>query len=297
VLRALRHLCLNDARGDGFVTWGFDSYEIELTADGRVVSRSKAKGVNRYALDGKEFAAFGSSVPEEVAALLRVSPLNFQGQLDAPFWFCETPGKVSKELNAVVDLESMDRVISSVGSTDRKARWRVEHAEGRLRDAEGAEARSRKIDGFLAALARCEALDSDIAQKRATIASVTRGARDARLLASKGADAARFVTGADAALALGGKVESKREKLTALRQLVSQAKTCARPDPPDLSRCESLGARRLALLDRVGSLRSLADELRRTEATACRHERSYTATRSEIESLTSDECPVCLRTR
>lgn len=128
ILRALRWVCLNDFGGDEFIREGATQTEVHLVfAENKtryVVKRVKGGRENVYYLDDKEFKAFGQSVPKEIATLLRVSDINFQAQHDAPFWFSETAGEVSRKLNAVIDLSVIDTSLSAVASALRTAQER-----------------------------------------------------------------------------------------------------------------------------------------------------------------------------
>lgn len=135
LIRALRWICLNDFSGDDFVREGAKETEVGLTLDsGEKVTRFKGKS-NLYLLDEKEFKAFGSAVPEDIAKALGVSVLNFQGQHDSPFWFNETAGEVSRQLNSVVDLSVIDSTLSNLAAEVRTAQERVRLVDERLFEA------------------------------------------------------------------------------------------------------------------------------------------------------------------
>ena len=139
LIRALSWVILNAPNGDSFIRWGAPSARAKLTVDGRVVFRKRGSGANLYRLDGKEFKAFGSEVPPEVAALLRMGELNFQRQHDRVFWFSESSGAVSKKLNEIVDLGAIDDSLSFIASSLRSARAEKTVIEDRL-----VKARERK---------------------------------------------------------------------------------------------------------------------------------------------------------
>jgi hypothetical protein len=119
VLRALRWLCLNRPGGEAFVRNGAEGAKVRLGVDDRTVTRSRSGTRNAYTLDGTPLIAFGSDVPSDVAAFLNVSEINFQDQHDPPFWFGKTGGEVSRELNRIVDLQSID---STLAHLNRKLR-------------------------------------------------------------------------------------------------------------------------------------------------------------------------------
>ena len=135
ILRALRWICLNDFAGDDFVREGAKETEVGLVlSGGETVTRFKGRS-NLYTLGEKEFKAFGATVPEDVADLLQTSALNFQSQHDSPFWFNETAGEVSRQLNSVVDLQVIDSTLFNLGAEVRTAHERVRLVDERLAEA------------------------------------------------------------------------------------------------------------------------------------------------------------------
>lgn len=140
VLRALRWACLNDLGGDEFIREGARRTKVELVVESpplrAKIVRGKGDKGNLYSLGKQEFKAFGSGVPEAISSLLNVSEINFQGQHDAPFWFSESAGEVSRQLNAIVDLSVIDTSLAFVVAEVRRAQDRRIICVERLRSAE-----------------------------------------------------------------------------------------------------------------------------------------------------------------
>lgn len=132
LLRLLKWILLNVPQGDGYVKIGEDEAVGTLVIDGRTIERVRGKNDNLYVLDGKEFRAFGSSVPDEISKLANVGPTNFQGQFDSVFWFSQTAGEVSRQLNAVVDLGIIDETIENITHTVRQLQSESKVTKGRL---------------------------------------------------------------------------------------------------------------------------------------------------------------------
>jgi exonuclease SbcC len=142
VIRALRYLALNRSPKGHFVHSGTEQVSVSLLLDeGSSVQRKHGKGRNLYKLDGRVFSATSNKVPEAVAKLLNVGDVNFQGQHNLPFWFSETPGQVGKNLNAIINLDVIDKTLASINSIERKAKAKVELTQDRLKEA---QARRRK---------------------------------------------------------------------------------------------------------------------------------------------------------
>lgn len=135
ILRALRWVCLNDLDGpaEAYIRDGAKSASVRIiTGDKDEITREKGR-TNSYTLNEAEYKAVGSTVPDEIAGTLRLSPLNFQSQYAAPFWFAESAPEVSRQLNAVVDLSIIDTTLSNIVSTVRQAAERRNVCQERIR--------------------------------------------------------------------------------------------------------------------------------------------------------------------
>jgi chromosome segregation ATPase len=122
ILRAVGWCCLNNVSGAEFVKEGTKQATVTITTDNATVKRVRgASGkTNTYEMDGEEYKAFGTGVPEDIANRLGLDNINFQNQHDAPFWFSETAGEVSRRLNAVIDLSVIDSSLSAVYQSVKK---------------------------------------------------------------------------------------------------------------------------------------------------------------------------------
>jgi len=115
-LRALKWVALNKPTGTSFISWGHKQSSVLLATDKHRVRRIRSKSKNTYEIDGQELHAFGNGVPDSVQDALRLSELNFQTQQEIPhgsgplFWFALSSGEVSRRLNAVVNLDLIDRI-------------------------------------------------------------------------------------------------------------------------------------------------------------------------------------------
>lgn len=136
IVRALKWLATNRPGGEAFIRDGSANTSVKLVVDGRTIIRSRGKEGNRYVLDGQELVAFGSEVPPDVTALLNISDITFQNQIDLPFWFANTPGEVSRSLNQIVDLGSIDTTLAHLNSSLRTTTVEVGLLESRLAAAQ-----------------------------------------------------------------------------------------------------------------------------------------------------------------
>ena len=141
VLRALRWVCLNKPQGASFLRRGCPKVSVSIEFDdGRVLVRERSKsGRNLYRLDGEEFAAFGTEVPEPISDALRLSEINFQDQHDPPFWISLSAGEVSRRLNEIVDLEVVDAALAEASRRVRKCKQKVDICKENLQKAKNQE--------------------------------------------------------------------------------------------------------------------------------------------------------------
>jgi uncharacterized protein YfcZ (UPF0381/DUF406 family) len=129
---------MNYLRGDAFITQGCDNASIIAHIDDHVIKRSKGKKGNLYQLDRVDppYEAFGVTVPDDIAQVLNLDEINFQGQLDAPFLFSLSSGDIARELNRVVALDLIDSSLANIASEVRRANDSVKTSQERLALAE-----------------------------------------------------------------------------------------------------------------------------------------------------------------
>lgn len=171
ILRGLRWVCMNDPSGDEFISWDQKNVKVSLTVDGHTITRRKGSA-NTYHLDGKEFKAFGTRVPPEVAKLLNIGEVNFQQQLEEHFWFSKTPGQVSRELNQIVNLGMIDSVLGTVSSKVRDSRSIVTVSRQRLKAAKDKRESLAWIPTINKELKQLEELEVQIKKQRGDVAAL-----------------------------------------------------------------------------------------------------------------------------
>lgn len=235
VIRALRWLCFNRPAGDAFIRDGSRGTIVELEANGKTIVRSKGPGVNQYELDEQLFTAFGNDVPEDIASVLRIAQLNFQNQHDGPFWFCETPGEISRQMNSVVDLSVMDSAMTYIiaavhkaGTASKIYSEQVATAKERLEGFAGVD----DLDLALSSL-ECQATRlSELSQGRSLLATAADKARSA---AERVDTATSSVSASQIVARRGARLRKLGSKRDALRNLVRQARAQRRLKAVDLS--------------------------------------------------------------
>lgn len=135
IIRSLVWLALAKPAGTRIINHGCDSVRVSAVVEGKRIA--KRRGRNRpaqYRLDGKVFSAAGVTVPEEIRHALGLEEINFQRQLDPPLWMLESPGQLSKHLNKIVDLESIDKSLKLINSKVGQAKSTVKVCTQRIKD-------------------------------------------------------------------------------------------------------------------------------------------------------------------
>jgi DNA repair protein SbcC/Rad50 len=226
-MRGLGWVFRNEPQGDKFVRWGQRFASVLIDIDGHTVGRKRGAGVNKYTLDGEEFVAFGTTVPEPIAALLAITPTNVQEQLDSPFWFMLSPGQVSRELNAIINLDVIDSTMAALAQEVRKAKATVEVTETRLLEAKAARAETRGAEEYEAkvkaaeeTLESCVKTDARRRDLSKIVSDITETKSTLRRAESKAVHAKRSLTLLDSCKSLHDNLLSKNKQLVKLRSLI-----------------------------------------------------------------------------
>jgi hypothetical protein len=239
LFRAIRWAALNRPDGDAMVgRWGKARHAtVTVTADGRSAQRRRGKDVNAYRLDGEVLKAPGrKGVPRDVAGLLNLGLVNFQGQFDGPFWFGLPPAEVSRRLNAVVSLDRIDASLTAAARDVRRLRAAAEVSRERLAAARGKAKALRWVVAADRKLKRIEGLEqkrAKLANKWARIDSLSEKAAQAAVRLHKLGTAQTVATALASRAAERASLATRLERLEALhRQSQRLTRAATLPDPP-----------------------------------------------------------------
>lgn len=274
IIRALKWVCLNQPAGTEFIRKGQAEAAVTLSPDpDNVVIRGRSKTANLYQLNGHPLYAFGqATVPPEVAELLGVSDVNFQDQHDPPFWFTLTAGEVSRNLNQIVNLGSIDAALNYVASEVRKAKAAKDVSEERL-----SACRDERLEAYWALefdedLADLEAAELAARQSsenasilRSLLAAVKSSQADVDRLCKAAREGANVVALGESAVESAEQAEQLRHVLENIR---SHEETLSWPVPDDLDailavrkEADAVAERRRSLEELVGTLKTAKDSL------------------------------------
>lgn len=222
ILRALRWLAFNRPAGDAFRRARADRTAVDLRVDGKIISRRKGSGKNIYKQDKKVFAAMGNRVPEEIAAVLNLGDLNFAGQFDPPFWLADSPGEVSRQLNAIIDLGVIDDTLSAVAARLRRAGAAVDVSRERLAAARAERKELAWVPGFVDKLGSLERQAVKIESKRQDCRALATLIADAETAASTARNAGAAIQAARTAVSAGDRWAAAQRAAGKLEELISQ---------------------------------------------------------------------------
>lgn len=224
VIRAIQLVSLNQPAGDAYIKEGTKQAVVELEFEKGKVKRVRGKGENSYSLNEQGYNAFGNDVPETIQKALNISKLNFQSQHDAPFWFSETAGEVSRQLNSIINLDVIDTTLANIAASVRKQKTTKEVIEKRIKDLILQRKALKYIKELNSDFKQIESLSSqkeETALKQATIDELYKGATKYRTAIKNLLDL--IVDGKNAVLK-GDSYSKLQKKVNNLRKLVGDYK-------------------------------------------------------------------------
>ncbi len=293
VLRALSYLCLNHIRGDSFITRGRANCAVTLAIDNHPITRGKEKSSNFYQLDDQEYSAFGACVPEAISQLLNVSSLNFQRQLDAPFWLSLSAPEVARQLNEVVDLDVIDRVAEKLASHQRSARYEVDSLETQLESASAEETATDWFPGFEKLLSRIEGIGQRLTDRRGTALVLTQLHYRAIAFESSRMTLTDQMNRLSVISFQAQEIQAKRKRLLALTELAESVSSSKAVPPINLSRVLRLHKSMESAREAIKQLITMTEYARFVEAKRCRAVATHSALSAQVQESLADGCPLC----
>jgi DNA repair exonuclease SbcCD ATPase subunit len=294
LVRALKWLALNQPSGKCVCSWESDSASVTAWIDGHKIIRRKDSS-NQYLIDGKRFAAIGTKVPDEVRHILKLEPVNFQDQLEPPFWFLLTPGQVGKELNRIINLSSIDRTMHNVGIQLRQGRTEQAVCEQRLQEARLAVQStcwavpfSADLDKLTKKLENCRM--PRLAALRPTLADVSAYGRRLRRLRPLAVADGRAL----ALARLTTRADRRAANLTAVLSELSYIRknTHTRLDVHPMSKA----ARTIReITDMLDSLAPVVQHYQHLEAVLCPTRKKLAGLNQDLRTMNASRCPLCGR--
>lgn len=291
ILRALEFVAVNRQPRKG--TWQRNKNadcKATLGLDGQIITRVKGKTNNTYYLGQNEYKAFGTGVPEPIAKLLNVSPLNFARQLDNPFWFLDTAGQVSRNLNSIINLEIIDTTLANAASNVKSTKSRLLESERRLNELKQKKDDLKwvvKVDKDLQALELLDKSIQETTQKRFKLADILTKAQ--RHVITK-RNATQAILDAQKAIQLGQTLLDISTKQKRLASFIKEYERLSSiKSPPDIKYLEGQATLLKTISNKKDKLTSLVGKIEFLERNLCQLQSSLTEAKSKIPTT----CPLC----
>lgn len=304
LLRCLSWVSFNQPSGEEFRTWEatFVKGKLHFT-DGSTITRVRGKS-NAYLLNSQRFDCIDrGKVPEAIANLLQVGDVNFQRQIEGPFWFCESPAQVSRELNQIVDLGVIDEALTRAANEVRKAKAVEEVCRERLAQSREKKQSLKWAIKYDAALKRIESQHQALAVQQDTLA---RQRLHRALLASLAQKANWYAQrrrgAANADLALTKAVTSSQaavqasQRLTTLAALLREAGRYRQRKPlPDIRTLERKLTACKEVVQANVDLARLISTIKESQDKKCQLQQTAAAIEAELKGLLQQgiTCPTC----
>ena len=302
-LRALRLVALNKPAGTSFISWDTNKAKIRLSVDGKRIIRIRSKTTNTYRLSGKKkpYTAFGNSVPKDIAKILNLSNINFQAQHSTkenriPFWFCETAGEVSRQLNSIINLELIDSTLSNIASELRKTDLTIKITEKALtktvqekKDLLYVEDLNKDLENVENLQKQCE---QDI-RKRSTINEKIKLVIRYRLIRKNTGEQA---TEGLKVISIGDRYLKTTDSVEKLSKLIKSGQTqqdILKTRPPSILPLKKLRKRLEQIISQANELDDLIESIENRRREKCLIEKTLESSTKEFNKTAEGRCPIC----
>ena len=305
ILRAIKFVCLNQPTGDKFINWDAEKTSVRLTIDNKKrIVRRKGKGINEYILDWRgakdnsKFKAFGNDVPKPIADLVNMSDINFQGQHDAPFWFCETAGEVSRQLNKIINLEVIDKTLANISSGIRKAKTTIEITQERLDNAIKDKKNldyTTELDEDLVEIEKLEGIQNKIVSESTRLRDII---KSGRIYKARRDNAAQANLSGLTALDKGSiwlKIRDSAEDLDNRVKTAIRANKAIQAAPPNIESLDRLKRQWSILKTQREDLENIIDEIKDKKEKLCRRTKETATLQNDLSKVSKGVCPLCQR--
>jgi DNA repair exonuclease SbcCD ATPase subunit len=296
ILRAIKYAATNKPSGDSVINWDAKKTIVKLFYENNKITRIRGKSINKYKLNDKEFTAFGSNVPEEIQKVLGLSDINFQGQHDAPFWFCKTPGEVSRQLNAIVNLDIIDKTLSNISSGITKRNMFITMIKQRMQKVADQKKDLLYVKTMHADLCHIESLQKDKEKNACKRDSLEQLVRSGRLYANEADLLKARLSGAVLVLDMGLARRNIRKKAKSLSvQVISAIELQKIIDkaPPAFDHITKLnndrcncGTDQMILEDIISNIKHYKEKL-------WPQKRKVKQNQIELKRMVKRKCPLC----
>jgi len=290
---------LNKPAGTSFISWGTDKAKVRLSVDdGKRIIRIRSKNTNIYRFGGKKkpYVAFGNDVPKDIAKILNLSEINFQSQHSAPFWFCETAGEVSRQLNSIVNLELIDSTLTNIASELRTTTTVIAITEKALDKAVQQKRELDYVKDLNQDLKNVENLQKQYEEDTRKHSTIDELVNRAGLYKSRYKNAREQVTDGLNVISIGDsylKTVDLTKKLSKLIETSLDLQEIIDANPPSLLPLEKLNKKKERIIEQYERLNSL---IKSVESRKCEKQHSKIKLqkfKEEMQKIIKGKCPLC----
>lgn len=295
LMRALSWVLLNRPSGTAMISHGKKFARAVLKIDGKKVTRKRGRS-NTYKLEGKKrpYFAFGTGVPPEIADLARVDEVNFQSQMDGPFWFSDSPGKVSRELNRVVNLDEIDKVLTHARREAKASEATVKVSRERLKAAKVELENLTWVPRFIKGQAELREREQELLNKSDLVNRLHSLVNNASQLEARANRAGDFAKRGNSLVARGNAIFALQAEVDSLEAMLARENTLNRDrsrKTPDLKPLSDRAAKLKALEEETIRLDSLLTRIQAEEEIWQQARRRSIQAAKELSAVKA--CPLC----
>ena len=295
---ALKWLILNKPAGDSFIHWDSPKQQstVRLTIDNHKIMRRRSASINLYKLDNKEYKAFGNEVPQSIAGLLNISEINFQGQQEPAFWFCQTAGEVSRQLNSIINLEVIDKTLANVASEIRHTQSTITVIEQRLVILKQQKDNLAYVDDLDTDLQTVEKLEKRHLKNVSDCSLLADLVNKAIKLRSERKNAAERASDGQIVLSKGElylEIKTKAEKLAELIESGWKQQQILRNKPPSMKSVEDAKSEYEEITEQIYELELRILSLTNKEERVCQTKGELEKCQIQFNKVAGNKCPLC----
>ncbi len=296
IIRALCWVIQNRPTGTQFIHRGRKTCRVSIIVDGQKVTRARNKSGNGYKIDEQQYKAIGHDVPQDVRDLLRIADVSIQAQHDAPFWFNETAGEVSRQLNQIINLDIIDTTLNNLGSSLKRTRMKESLLADRVQQAKS----TMDELGFVQTMNESlEALEQQAVEQQETTRRwrlLRRCLNGAARLRGEVRAAAQQKTAISHVVRIGTTWHEADTVMQELQEVISVAETAgeaATLPVPQMDNLETTYRTSADLRIAARNLQSLIVEMETAQEQATTYEQKACAAEVELKKRIGDICPLC----
>ncbi len=302
ILRAIKYVAKNKPSGDSVINWDADKTVIQITCNKRKIIRIRSKYINLYKLKkigqkkSKKFKAFGNDVPIDIQKVLGLSDINFQGQHDAPFWFCKTAGEVSRQLNMIVNLDVIDSTLSKIQKNKNTTDTMIKVISSRLESVKEKRVELEYVKKINEDLENVESLDKQYKEKALKCSMLDDLIKSIELYASQHKNSLNQVLCGGIGLKKGlrlQKIALNTEKLANLIETCQNLQKTVNSRPPSFKLIERIQKEKNTLIKQREELSSLINNIKFYEDRLCLYKKRLKENEKELKLITKNRCPLC----